>query len=54
MGGRAGQLVVIARLAAPDFDACGDGEAMAARTLVLERGELYPAGRAAGAEGRKT
>jgi len=49
-----GQFVMTARASAPCFDACGDGEAVAARALVFERGELYPTGRAAGAAGRKT
>jgi hypothetical protein len=49
MGGRAGANTLTAPLAAPGFDACGDGEAVTAHALVFERGELYPAGRAAGA-----
>jgi hypothetical protein len=43
-----------APLAAPGYVTCGDGEAVTARALVFERGEPYPAGRAAGAAGRKT
>jgi hypothetical protein len=55
MTGRGGRgLNLQAPREAPGFDACGDGEAMAARASVFERGELYPAGRAAGAKGRKT
>lgn len=35
---------------APGFSPCGEGAALAAHAFVFERGELYPAGHAAGAE----
>ena len=35
---------------APGFSPCGEGEALAAHAFVFERGELYTAGHAAGAE----